>query len=114
MRPDELRKIYAAAGKKITYQPLKQYLIDHLEPEFQALAMDLAILVAANEICELSSIDERREVIDTYPDSKDVLACANSEIKFAVQRSWRMRLKKQRNTYAKPSSRNEKQRGLFA
>ena len=114
MRPDELRKIYSAAGKKITYQPLKQYLIDHLEPEFQALAMDLAILVAANEICKLSSIDARREVIDTYPNSKDVLADANSECKFAVQRSWRLRFKKKGTTYAKPSSRNEKQRGLFA
>ena len=114
MRPDEIRKIYSAAGKKITYQPLKQYLLDHLEPEFQELGMKLAILVASKYISEMSSIEERRQAIDTYPEQMDVLACANSECKFAVQRSWRLRFKKKGTTYVKSSSRNEKQRGLFA
>ena len=88
MRPADLRRISQEASALITYPEVKSYLQDHLAPEFQELGMKFAMILVAPRIVEMSSLDERRRVIDTYPDQDGTLIGIRDEVKFGVQRLW--------------------------
>lgn len=91
MHPADLRKIAQDAAQEVTYPELKAYLQDHLKPEFQELATKLAIIFVAPLIVNLSSLEERRRVLDTYPIDDGNLIGIRSEVKFGVQRLWSRR-----------------------
>ena len=91
MRPAELRAISESAARLLTYPEVKANLKEQLAPEFQDLAMKLCLIFVSSRICELSSLEERREVIDTYPEDDGLLIGIRDEVKFGVQRLWKRR-----------------------
>jgi len=92
LRASELRAVVVVAADKITYPAIKQYLQDQLKPEFQELGLRLALIHVAERIVNLSSLEERREIIDTYPIDDGNLIGIRSEVKLGVQRLWNRRL----------------------
>ena len=92
MRPAELMAVVRSSVERVTYPEVKAYLQDHLKPEFQELAMKLALIHVAERIVSLSSLEERREVLDTYPIDDGNLIGIRSEVKLGVQRLWKRRL----------------------
>jgi hypothetical protein len=91
LRPTELRVVCIAAADKLTYPEMKAFLQDQLAPEFQELATRLAIIRVSRHIIDLSSLEERRRVIDTYPEYDGNLSGIRSEVKLGVQRLWTRR-----------------------
>jgi hypothetical protein len=79
------------AAEHLRYPDIKAYLQEQLAPEFQDLAMKLCLIFVSSRICELSSLEERREVIDTYPEDDGLLIGIRDEVKFGVQRLWKRR-----------------------
>jgi len=79
------------AAVHLRYPDIKAYLQEQLDPEFQDLAMKLCLIFVCSRICELSSLEERREVIDTYPEDDGLLIGIRDEVKFGVQRLWKRR-----------------------
>jgi hypothetical protein len=79
------------AAEHLRYPDIKAYLQEQLAPEFQDLAMKLCLIFVSSHICELSSLDERRAVIDTYPEDDGLLIGIRDEVKFGVQRLWKRR-----------------------
>ena len=82
MRPADLRVISMQAARHLRYPDIKAYLKERLDPEFQDLAMKLCLIFVSSRIAELSSLAERREVIDTYPEDDGLLIGIRDEVKF--------------------------------
>ena len=78
--------VVRSSVERVTYPEIRDYLQDHLKPEFQELAMRLALIHVAERIVNLSSLEERREVLDTYPIDDGNLIGIRSEVKLGVQR----------------------------
>ena len=91
MVPAELRLIAMQAAEHLRYHDIKAFLKEQLDPEFQDLAMKLCLIFVSSRICELSSLEERREVIDTYPEDDGLLKGIQNEVRFGVQRLWKRR-----------------------
>ena len=91
MRPPELRAVYMQAATHLTYPEIKAHIHEKLSPEFHVLAMRLALIAVSSNIADLSSLEERRRVLDTYPDCDGALDGIRDEVKLGVQRLWRRR-----------------------
>jgi hypothetical protein len=79
------------AAEHLKYPDMKVYLEDQLDPELQDLAMKLCLIFVCSRIADLSSLEERRAVIDTYPSDDGLLTGIRDEVKFGVQRLWKRR-----------------------
>jgi hypothetical protein len=79
------------AAEHLRYPAIKKFLEEQLDPEMQDLAMKLCLIFVCSRICELSSLEERREVIDTYAEDDGLLIGIRDEVKFGVQRLWKRR-----------------------
>jgi hypothetical protein len=91
LRPSELRAVYTAAADLLTYPEIKEFLAEKLEPQFQELAMRLCLILVSSSIASLSSLEERRAIIDTYPEDDAGLDGIRDEVKLGVQRIWKRR-----------------------
>ena len=91
MLPNDLRKIAASAAKRCTYPEIKAELETRLEPQFVGLGMKLAMIHAAECVCNLSSIHERRNALDSFPEHDDDLGDVRDEMMMMTQRLWKRR-----------------------
>jgi hypothetical protein len=79
------------AADLLTYPEIKAFLAEKLEPQFHELAMRLCVIAVSSNIANLSSLAERRAIIDTYPQDDAGLDGIRDEVKLGVQRIWKRR-----------------------
>ena len=89
MHPRDLRGVCNQASTLITYPEIRARLVDQLEPQYVDLALKICVNLIAPRICELTSVDERRAAIMTWPEDDGGL---RAELQMMVSRLWRRRL----------------------
>ena len=79
------------ASTLMTYPEIRARLVDQLEPQYVELALKMCVNLVAPRICELTSVDERRAAIMTWPKDDGGL---RGELQMMVSRLWRRNKKK--------------------
>lgn len=70
---------------------MKLYIEEHLDPQFQELGLRLALIAAPPVIMNLSTLQQRRAAIDTYPYADGPLDGIQNQLKLGVLRVWKAR-----------------------
>ena len=91
MHPRDLRVVCNQASTLMTYPEIRARLVDQLEPQYVDLALKMCVNLVAPRICELTSVDERRAAIMTWPKDDGGL---RGELQMMVSRLWRRNKKK--------------------
>lgn len=89
MHPRDLRVTCNQASGLITYPEIRAHLAEQLEPQYVDLALKICVNLVAPRICELTSVEERRAAIITWPEDDGGL---RGELQMMVGRLWRRRL----------------------
>ena len=89
MHPRDLRVTCNQASGLITYPKIRAQLAEQLEPQYVDLALKICVNLVAPRICELTSVEERRAAIMTWPEDDGGL---RGELQMMVSRLWRRRL----------------------